>query len=77
VQHHCHKRRHTSKHHTLFVSLLPCGEGEVVVLQGQGSRQHMEQMFRDVPHEVLPHGQNQRHEGENFKLLAEFNGIYP
>ena len=34
-------------------------------------------MFHGVPHEVFPHGQNQCPEGENFKLLANFNGIHP
>ena len=77
MRHHRHKRRRTLKHQALFVSLLPCGEGEVVVLQGQGSHQHMGEMVHDIPREILPHGQNQCPEGENFQLPAEFHGIYP
>ena len=37
----------------------------------------MGQMFCGVPREVFPHGQNQCPEGENFKFLADFNGMYP
>ena len=48
-----------------------------MVLYGEGSRQHVGQMFRGVPHEIVPHGQNQRPEGENFKLLADFTRIHP
>ena len=33
-------------------------------------------MFHSVPHQVLPHGQNQCPEGTNFKLLAcPYHGI--
>jgi hypothetical protein len=39
VRHHRHKRRRTSKHQAPPVSLLPCGEGEAVVLSKQGSYQ--------------------------------------
>jgi hypothetical protein len=32
------------------------------------------QMFCGIPHQVLPHGQNQHPEGMNFKLLAKLHG---
>jgi len=47
-----------------------------VVLQGQGSHQHVEQMFGGIPYKVLPHGQNQCPEGKDFQLPAEFHGMY-
>ena len=37
----------------------------------------MGQMFRGIPHEIFPHGQNQCSEGENFKLPANYTGVYP
>ena len=37
------------------------------------SRQDVGQMFRDVPRQVLPHGQNQCPEGMNFELLAKLH----
>ena len=48
-----------------------------MVLQGQGSCQHVGEMLHSVPHKILPHGQNQCPKGENFELLADFNGNYP
>ena len=48
-----------------------------MVLQGEGSCQHVGKIFCCVPHEFFHHGQNQCREGENFKFLADFNGIHP
>ena len=47
-----------------------------MVLQGEGSCQYVRQMFRSIPCEVFPNGQNQCPEGENFKLLANFTRIH-
>ena len=75
LQHHSHERHHTCKHKALSVSLSPCGKNETMVLQGKGSCQHMDQMFRGVPRQVLPHEQNQCPEGKNFQLPAEHHSV--
>ena len=48
------------------VCLLPCGEGETMVLRGPGSDQHVGQMYHGHPRETFPHGQNPYPKGENF-----------
>ena len=37
----------------------------------------MGQMFRGIPREVFPHGQNQCPEGKIFKFPADFTRIHP
>ena len=77
MQHNRYEGYRNGDHQTPSVSLLPCGEGETVVLQGPGSYQHVGQVLHNVPREVFPHGQNQCPTGENFKLPVEFNGVHP
>ena len=76
MRHDRHQGRRTGEHKAPLVSLFPFRKGKVVVLQGKGSCQDVGQMFRGVPHHVLPHGQNQCPMGTNFKLLADHHGIH-
>jgi hypothetical protein len=46
-----------------------------MVLQGQGSCQHVEQMFRGVPREVLSAEQNQCITQKDIKFSVDRHGV--
>jgi hypothetical protein len=73
VRHHHHQRRRIGDYSSPSIFLLPCGKGEIVVLQGQGSCWHVGKVLHGVPREVLSFAQNHYPKGKNHQFLARIH----